>query len=46
MNALSKLTESKTIIIVTHRPDLVKGRKEIIDLNSLGATQTSSAHAQ
>jgi ATP-binding cassette, subfamily B, bacterial HlyB/CyaB len=40
METLAGLATTKTIIIITHRPDLIKGSPRIIDLNkemSLGA---------
>jgi ATP-binding cassette, subfamily B, bacterial HlyB/CyaB len=35
METLSKLSKSKTVVIITHRPDLVLGKPNIIDLNKL-----------
>jgi ATP-binding cassette, subfamily B, bacterial HlyB/CyaB len=35
MRTLSELSVTKTILIITHRPDLVTGRKNLLDLNKL-----------
>jgi ABC-type bacteriocin/lantibiotic exporter with double-glycine peptidase domain len=33
MDTLADLSAFKTIIIITHRPDLVKGKVTVFDLN-------------
>jgi ABC-type bacteriocin/lantibiotic exporter with double-glycine peptidase domain len=40
MATLAGLAASKTVIIITHRPDLVKGKINLIDLNKM----TGSVH--
>ncbi len=38
METLQRLARSRTVILITHRPDLIEGEKRIIDLNRLQAS--------